>query len=678
MKSTWSEISVSGRSGRIIFLLVMLLACSASVSAQSRPINISWLPVTEAERNMKSPVVENDAGVEALFWRVHVVDEVTGQDLQRVLYHYVRLKVFDEKGKAQASTIDLPFGDKALITYITGRTIKADGTQLDLKNDSIYERDLVKGGGSKRKVKSFAMPGVEPGSIIEYRWKETRYDPSSLYIKLHFQREFPVQKVTYFLRPLSREVTTYTMSVWPLNCRPSPLKREDDGFNSITLENVQAFRDEPLMPGEGAIRPWALVFYYDGRKREPEKYWHEVGRQIYKDIQPGLKTNNEIRQAANQAAQGAVQEEEKILGLIRYLRANLRDLYGHQVTEAERAKIIKEMPEHRVRSAAEVFKSGIGTADELNTLFAAMASQVGLDARPAMIADREDVSFHREMTERYFLRNVDMAVKIGGKWKLYDVSARLLPSSMLSWREEGMQALISDAQKPEFVTSEQSPPDASLRTRTAKLALSEDGAIEGDVDLEYSGHMAFDRRNEWEGDTEARRSERLKEDVSKLFANSEITAIRFENVDDPEKPLKLHYHLKVPGYAQRTGKRLLLQPLFFQQGTTPLLAAADRRYPVSFHYAWKERDMVSITMPGGFSPDNAENPGSIEFGAPGSYGLEVGVRGGNELVSIRTLTFGNKGLLLYDVKQYPKVKALFDEIHRRDTFTLSLKQGGAK
>jgi hypothetical protein len=607
------------------------------------------------------------------------VDEFVGQDLQRVLYHYVRLKIFDEKGKTTAATIDIPFSGRTLINYVTGRTIKADGTELELKKDSVYERDLVKGGGgSKRKVKSFAMPGVEPGAIVEYRWKETRFDPSTFYIRLQFQREFPVQKVTYFLKPLSRDITGYRMSVWPLNCRPTPLKLEDDGFNSTTLENVPAFREEPMMPGEPNVRPWALVFYHDGSRREPEKYWNQIGKEIYKDIQPALKTNSDIKQAASQAVQGTAKDEEKVLALIHYVRKNLRNLFGSQVTEAERAKVLKQMPEHRIRTSAEIFKSGLGTADELNTLFAAMASQVGLDARPALVGDREDIIFVPQMTERYFLRSIDMAVNIDGKWKLYDVSAHLLPSNMISWREEGMKALVSDSKEPVFVESQMSSPDASTRTRTAKFTLSEEGDLEGDIDQDYTGHMAYDRRSDIDGDAEARRIERLKEEIAKTFADSEISAIRYENADDPEKPLKLHYHIKVRAYAQRTGKRLLLQPLFFQRGEAPVFASTERRYPVSFPYAWKELDEVSINLPGGFSLDNPENPGSLEFGTPGSYRLEMGTRSAQELVCIRGLTFGNKGMLYYDVANYPRVKAVFDEIHRRDNLTISLKQAGAK
>src|SRR5258708_2024528 len=221
--------------------IIPLLLSSAIVCFGDRPIDAGWLPVTDAQRAMKAPVVEKDAGVEALFWNVHVKDEIQGQDIQRILYHYVRLKIFDEKGKEKAATIDIPFGNKTVIRYVKGRTIKADGTELALKSDSVYERDLVRASGTRLKVKSFAMPGVEPGAIVEYRWQELRNDQQILYARLQFQREFPVQKVTYFLKPLPRDYISYTMRVWPFNCKPTALTREDDDFQSTSLENVPAF-----------------------------------------------------------------------------------------------------------------------------------------------------------------------------------------------------------------------------------------------------------------------------------------------------------------------------------------------------------------------------------------------------------------------------------------------------
>ena len=65
------------------------------------------------ERELKSSVIEKDAGAEILQWRVHVVDEYLSTGLQRVLWHYVRLKVFDANGKEKAGTVIFLIGTAA-------------------------------------------------------------------------------------------------------------------------------------------------------------------------------------------------------------------------------------------------------------------------------------------------------------------------------------------------------------------------------------------------------------------------------------------------------------------------------------------------------------------------------------------------------------------------------------
>src|SRR5689334_19544477 len=91
-------------------LCITLLGPAAGQQKTGAPPEfVAWLPITDAQRNSTSASVEKDAGAEVLIWRVHVVDELLGnnRDLQRVFYHYVRLKVFNEKGKEDTSTIDL-------------------------------------------------------------------------------------------------------------------------------------------------------------------------------------------------------------------------------------------------------------------------------------------------------------------------------------------------------------------------------------------------------------------------------------------------------------------------------------------------------------------------------------------------------------------------------------------
>jgi hypothetical protein len=636
-----------------------------------------WAPITDAERNLTSPVVDKSAGVEALFWRVHVIDQASGSDLLRALHHYVRLKVFNEKGKQQVNTIDISFGANTSIMFISGRTIKPDGTIVELTKDSIHERDLIRAPRRiRQKVKSFAMPGVEPGSIVEYRWTEVRDHPRLLYMRLQFQREFPVQKVSYHIKPLSQDYTAFRMAVRPFNCRPSPLKLDPDGYNVTTLENIPAFQEEQMMPPVPDVRPWVLVYYHDDGKREPDKYWADVGKERYRELKESLKLNNELRAAAAAAVQG-VPESDRVVALVRYMRKNFRNLFDHSVTDVERAKILKQMPKERWRTSVEVFKSGIGTSDELNTLFAAFASEIGLDARPALVANRSDLLFHPSLAERYFLDSIDMAVKTGETWKLYDVSTRNLPANMISWQEEGVFALLTDPKKPVFIQVPSSAPEASLSERTARFALDADGGMEGDVVESFTGHTASERRSDNEGESEGRQQERIKEQITALYPQAEVSVIQVVNADDSEKPIQLRYHVKIPGYAQRTGKRIFFQPLFFQRGAAPLFSSGDRKFDINFRYAWKEADQVTIALPEGFELDHAESPGGMSFGDTGSYSVVMGVSKKRELVSTRVLIFGAGGALFFPQTIYPKMKNVFDEVNRQDSKGLSLKQTAA-
>jgi len=436
----------------LIILIVMIAVTHGAADAQTAETATSfWYPITEQDRQAKAAIVEKDAGVEALFTRVFVADEFRGQDPSRAFRHYIRLKVFNEKGKEQASTIDIPYSGDNSILHVAARTIKPDGSIVEMKDSAVFDREIVRNRGLKRKVKSFAIPAVEPGVIVEYRYTESIRHPSIMYVALQFQREFPIRKATISVWPLDLESTAFKMFFIPFNCSPTPITREQNGYFSSTLENVPAFREEPMMPGEPNVRPWGLAVYRDDPKREPEKYWQNTGKKAYDELRQSLKANDETKQAALKATAGAATETARIEALVRYVQSSVRGLFENSVTSAERADVLKAIGKGKIRNPQQVLKSGIATPDEMNTLFAALASAVGLDARPAFVADRLGTVFHPGLADIYFLPNIDMAVQVGGAWKVYDVSAKTLPPGMLSWREEGMAALISDPRKSVFV-----------------------------------------------------------------------------------------------------------------------------------------------------------------------------------------------------------------------------------
>jgi hypothetical protein len=156
---------------------------------------------------------------------------------------------------------------------------------------------------------------------------------------------------------------------------------------------------------------------------------------------------------------------------------------------------------------------------------------------------------------------------------------------------------------------------------------------------------------------------------------AEISNIKIENVTDHERPLIFSYHVRFPGYAQRTGKRIFLQPAFFQYGRGPLFATASRKYPIYFHYPWSENDQVDINLPKGYALDNADAPAPFGSGEISQYKPSLSVTSdGSMLVYKRSFFFGGGGNVLYPVEAYPMVKQYFDTVHKQDGHTIALKQ----
>ena len=74
---------------------------------------------------------------------------------------------------------------------MAGRTIKPDASDIEVKKDAIFDRELIKTKGLKVSGKTFALPNVEVGDIIEYRYRETRDNETASHMRLYFNVRSP-------------------------------------------------------------------------------------------------------------------------------------------------------------------------------------------------------------------------------------------------------------------------------------------------------------------------------------------------------------------------------------------------------------------------------------------------------------------------------------------------------
>jgi hypothetical protein len=633
-----------------------------------------WKPVDPAELTSKTPVVDKDADAEVLSWDVRIDDSHSTRQSELSFQNYVRIKIFTERGKDSQSKVDIRY-DETRITDIAARVIRPDGSIVELQNKDIFDRVITKTNGAKVNAKSFALPGVLPGSIIEYRWREV-YPNAGLWtysvlgrMRLEFQRDIPVRQVTYNLKPYEG------MRYQPFNMEAKFVKNKDGSYQ-IGMTNVPAFTEEPHMPPEDAVRSWLLLFKADDVKREPEKYWQDYGRKLFEDTKDSMKVSEEVKTAVAGIIGDAATPGEKLRLIYDFCRTKIKNISDDAsgLTRDEKRKIKEN------KSPADTLKNGRGRGDDIDFLFAALAKAAGFDARYAKSANRGDIIFDRSIAEGIFLSLSFIAVRLGDNWEFFSPQEMYTDFGMLDWREEAQQTLITDPKEPIWVNTGLAAAEKSVAKRAGKFRLLDDGTLEGDVHIEYTGHLAYEKKEDNDDDSPAQREETLRDMVKGQMSTAELSDVHIENVADPLKPFTYQYHVRVPGYAQRTGKRLFIQPEFFEHGMPSVFTASDRKKDIYFDYAWSEDDDILIDLPDGYALDNADAPPSI---VPANtqqlmgQTMKISVADGHTLLLRRQFFFGWPKPLMFGARSYDPVKELFDLSHQIDSHTITLKQAAA-
>jgi hypothetical protein len=401
------------------------------------------------------------------------------------------------------------------------------------------------------------------------------------------------------------------------------------------------------------------------------QYWGAVGAERAGLTKFMVKSNGDIKKVAAEITAAAATPEEKLRKLYEFCQTQIKNnTFDSTLTDEDR----KKLPEFK--SIADVLKRKSGSMMEIDLLFGAMASSLGLETRIAHLSDRSEMFFDPQMTNEYFVRPGAIAVLVGSDWKFFNAGSSFMPYGMLPWSEEDVWALLVGEKALDWVKTPISGYDKSVAKRTGKFKLSEDGTLEGDVRIEYAGQLGYRYKMENYNESAGKREEDLKEEIKRRLSTAEISSISVENVSEPEKPFIYSFKVRVPNYAQRTGKRLFLQPGFFEYGESPLFSGSTRKYDIFFQYPWSEQDTLEIVLPKGFALDNADAPGLLgDSQKIGSLDVNIGVdKATNSIVYKRRFYFGGGGNTLFPAIAYQSLKNFFDAFNKADTHTITLKQ----
>ncbi|NTU51320.1 MAG: DUF3857 domain-containing protein, partial [Candidatus Aminicenantes bacterium] len=168
-----------------------------------------WPPVTDAERAMKDcPAQPGAAAVLLLTEQVTDLNEWTFQA-------FARIKVLAPGGK-EYGNIEIPYSESWEVREILARVVQPDG-RVEPYTGPVLDKTLLRIGRLRRMVRTIALPAVEVGSIIDYRFLlKLNWDKASSARSLRLERWKPEEGGV----PDKSGVLAYAIDQWDFD---SPL-----------------------------------------------------------------------------------------------------------------------------------------------------------------------------------------------------------------------------------------------------------------------------------------------------------------------------------------------------------------------------------------------------------------------------------------------------------------------
>jgi len=616
-----------------------------------------WQPISPEELKMTS--LPEAPGAPA----VYLYRQVDRDDNTSREYNYVRIKVLSEEGRKYAD-IDIPFvkGNES-IQNLKARTIRPDGSIANF-DGKIYEKEIVKTRGLKYLAKTFTLPDVQVGSIIEYHFFD-QMDENQLYSSHWILSEQLFTKHAKFsLKPYSGASLRIIWQGLPTGITPTK-------GNPVRLEisNIDPFRSEDFMPPENELKARVDFLYSRRDEKDSIKFWKAEGKLLNESVENFVGKRKAMEQAVAGIAAASDSPEVKLQKIyMRVLQVHNTTL---QVDKTEQEQ--KRAKEKENNNVEDVWKHGYGNGRQINWLFLAMARAAGFEANCVYLSSRNEYFFQPQSMNPGQLNGDVVAVKLNGKDAYFDPAAGYAPFGLVTWDETGVAGLRLDKEGGSWITTPIPESSSSQIARNADLKLSEDGTLQGKLKVTFSGLEALWRRVEERNEDAGSRKKFLEDQIKEYIPmGSEVELSNKPEWNSAATTFVAEYDIKVPGWASGAGRRVLVPTALFSNTEKHLFEHADRTHPIYFSFPFQKSDDVTIELPLGWQVSSVPKPLTQDSHVV-IYKLKVDENKG--VLHIQRQL--DMQLLMLDVKYYGALRNFFQTVRTADEQQIVLQPGSA-
>jgi hypothetical protein len=628
---------------------------------------------------------------------VFLYREESANNRSHYISSYARIKVLTERGKEWA-TVEVPYiAGYSAPPIIEGRTIHSDGTVIPLTGKA---ENLLVFKSYKDHVKAavFNLPGVEVGSILEYKWTipltggavvSSDTDEGLVSSELassipqwDVQQEIFVHKEHFYFNPLSdiesnvlgSQVDHYVdgeRASYLLYTQHLPVgvqvAKSPKGDLSLDVQDVPALLHEADAPPQESLQ-YRVRFFYTPYT-SGAVYWDNEAKRWSKQLDQYANQSAAIKEAAGQITAGAATPEAKARKLYDAVQTLDNTDYTRAKTEAERKQLHLKKA---LKNAQDVWSEKSGSSDEIAALYLALARAAGLQADGMKVADRSRRIFDINYLSLDQLDALLVVLRIDGKDIYLDPGEKLCPFGQLSWRHSLSSGLRENEKG--LVSTPGNNTKEAITAHSADLTLDAKGGVTGTVKVLMNGPQALHwRQLNLTSDPEEVKKQ-FSESLHGLLPQGIAADVEgFKGLDTSDGYIQVG--VKVSGQlGNATGKRLLVPGFFFSTGAhTQFVAEEKREAAIDLHYAEQIIDDVIYHLPAGFTVESAPQPAQLPW--PNHAAMVVKTAPGPGVIDIKHIFA--RAFILLDPKEYPALRDYYQKIAANDQQQLVLTQAPA-
>lgn len=617
-----------------------------------------WQPITAEDLKMTADAAhQGDA--------IILYHEETSDDMTRHRYVYMRVKILTEKGKSRAD-VAIPYDAGYVgISDIRARTISPDGTITPFTGKA-FNSTIVKAHGVKYLAKTFTLPNVQPGSIVEWKYTEYWEDfvraPHWVVQDDLFQRRarfsfVPLLKQNEYVeddRGQTLDRVYYSVVGLPEGTEVKSINNKME----LELKDIPAFVEEDFSPPEEVMK-WRVNFYYGtGKMGKPQEFWKSEGKFWNKEVDRFAVRSSAVSAAVQQTVSPSDTPEQKA----RKIYAFVQKIDNLDFTRDER------LGKHKW-TLDDVLHENKGYRNEIARLFLAMARTANIPVYLMRVSDRDKVFFQPNIPNPSQLTSEIAIVVLDGKEVFLDPGTPMCPFGHLAWQHTSTQG---NRQNPDGGTTLVPAPSANYKDAVSKrvgwLTLSEDGSARGKIATAWAGEEALVRRLISLKTDPVGRKKELEDELKAVLPNG--TAVQMTTTagwDTPDSQLTASFTVEIPSYASSAGKRMLVPTNLFESHNRQPFAQGERKNPVYFNFPYYSIDETQVTFPAGFRVENLPQVAPLKT----DYSLYQVKHSttGNTVVTDRDFGMGG---IAFKPAEYPELRKFFAGVSTGDSEQLVL------